>query len=540
MSHSLTFLLEAELTPSKFAELGRPAGAYRRNDGSVVALISDFDLLYWPARALYEGHRIRHRVSLYSEGFRARIGVFDGARFPINDLAFHPSRPLIAIATGVYDGGFFFEGELLLWNWETGESLKVLSENREVSRVRFVDSDSLVLLLRPPDEEMYGEDAAFDTSIGGTLTDLRPFKALGLREGESDPRIQSFTPIDPALLQFDCGSFKPEVHNRHWQAALGSAEFEPRYRVWDIAWMTPNRLLAVHDCCHVESWTLDGRRVQRISGSGHGVELLQSSGVAYVNVIERANVFTGASEKSTLLRIDDDNLIPVASFEHGVLFSVDRMGRFLSRDTGDPARKRARRDQLLDSTGRELLTRDLGHYDCFNHYLRIDGAAHLYFLRGTPSTSHEAKVLSCIDGSGVLRECFPWDSEARHLMCSSACLLSTDTLVRGYRVYDPKPSHFAGYIEALEMPTGRRRWRRAVPALTTCLAPIQGYPWLIYALTDGRIGVLHVHTGDLLHEQTLQIDHVNTMVLSLSVQSNRVACGTLDGRVLILRVDERR
>jgi hypothetical protein len=100
-------------------------------------------------------------------------------------------------------------------------------------------------------------------------------------------------------------------------------------------------------------------------------------------------------------------------------------------------------------------------------------------------------------------------------MCSAACLLQDGTLVRSYRVYDPNPSEFTGYLEALQMPTGRSLWRRAVPALTTSLAAMAGHPWLIYALTDGRIGVLHTQTGDLLHEQSLRLSDVNTMVLSL-------------------------
>lgn len=119
MTRVLSLVVENELTPARFAEIGRPTGAYWRRDGGVVALASAFDRLYWPARAIYDGHRLRHRISLYLEGLRNRLGVVDGARYPINDVAFHPSQPVLAIATGSYDGGWCFEGELLLWNWET-------------------------------------------------------------------------------------------------------------------------------------------------------------------------------------------------------------------------------------------------------------------------------------------------------------------------------------------------------------------------------------------------------------------------------------
>ena len=538
MNRTVSLVVEAELTPSRFAEIGRPAGAYRRADGGVIALVSDFDLLYWPARGIYEGHRLRHRISLYSEGLRARLAVFDGARYPINDLAFHPSQPILAIATGTYDGGWFFEGELFLWNWERGQAVKVLSENREASRVRFVDSQTLALLLRPRDEEEYGEGAAFDTFIGGTLNDLRGFQELGLREGDTDPRIARFAPTDPGALQLHPGWFKPEDHDRQWRRELGAADFEPRHRVWDVAWLGPDRLLAVHDRCHLEAWSPSGRKERIVQGDGHGVQLLRSGENAFVHVLERANLFTGSHDRSTLLQLRDDELVRVAGFDHGVLFSVDRAGRFLCRDAGHVTRKRERRDAVIDSSGRVLLSRDLGHYDCFNHHLRIDGAGDLYFLRGTPASSHESKVLCRIDSTGSVKECLRWDTEEQHLMCGTACLLSDGTLVRAYRVYDPHPQHFSAYLEAREMPTGRRRWRRSVSALVTCLTPVDGQPWLIYALTDGRVGVIQAGTGDLEFETNLHVDGVSTVVLSMCALGNRIACGTIDGRLLLLRLEE--
>jgi hypothetical protein len=540
MSAELTLSIEAELSPARFAEVGRPAGAYRRAGGEPVALVSDFERLYGPGRAVYDGHRLRHRVSLYTADLRGRLGVFDGAAFPINDVAFHPVRPILAIATGSYDGGYLFEGALLLWDWETGESINVLSESREVARVRFADQDSLAVLLRPRDEEEFGEDAAFDTFIGGRLTDLRSYRDLGLRTGDSDPRIAGFAPTAPTTLQFDCGAFSAEAHTRHWKTMLDATDYEPRHRVWDVAWSGAARVLAVHDLCHVEAWERDGSRAFRLRGAGHGVQILQSPVATFVNVIERGNMLSGTNDKSTLLRVQDEGLVALASFDGGFLFSSDSTGRVLCRDTGDLARKRVRKDRVIDSVGRGLLAQDLGHYDCFNHHLRIDGADALYFLRGTPPSSHEAKVLCRIDASGRIAECFRWDTESRHLMGSTACLLPDGSMVRAYRVHDPTPSNFSGFIEALEMPAGRRRWRRPVPALATCLISGDEGPWLLYALTDGRLGVLDWRTGDLLHEQTLRLGNVNTVALSLAPKGNRVACGTLDGRVFILRVEGRR
>ena len=104
------------------------------------------------------------------------------------------------------------------------------------------------------------------------------------------------------------------------------------------------------------------------------------------------------------------------AFENACSFSIDRQGRILARDTGDLHRKRARRDRVLDPSGKVLLEKDLGHYDRFNHYVRLDGEEELYFLRGSPPSSHEAKRLCGIDLGGSVRERMVWDQESEHSM----------------------------------------------------------------------------------------------------------------------------
>src|SRR5205085_2623927 len=101
---------------------------------------------------------LSYRVAVYDAHPLHRVAVFDLARFPINDVAFHPHRPLLAIATGSYDGGYYYEGALLLWDWSTGEAASLLDESREVTRCRFDDvGRALHITLRPPDGTVEGE-----------------------------------------------------------------------------------------------------------------------------------------------------------------------------------------------------------------------------------------------------------------------------------------------------------------------------------------------------------------------------------------------
>lgn len=96
--------------------VGRITGAFWSPDARLMAVASCFRRLTEPARASYGGHRLKYRRSLYRPPCRHPIAVYDGARFEIKDVAFHSSKPILALGAGAYDGGYFFRGQLVLWN----------------------------------------------------------------------------------------------------------------------------------------------------------------------------------------------------------------------------------------------------------------------------------------------------------------------------------------------------------------------------------------------------------------------------------------
>jgi hypothetical protein len=76
------------------------------------------------------------------------------SRFPVHAMAFHPSRPLLATGTGRYDGGYFFEGELLLLHLKTGVVVSLIEHEpgRQVLGLEWLDDQSLRVLMAPPDD----------------------------------------------------------------------------------------------------------------------------------------------------------------------------------------------------------------------------------------------------------------------------------------------------------------------------------------------------------------------------------------------------
>lgn len=516
--------IEAELSPARVAEIGRPVGAFASDDRARVAIASELDLLFWPGRAIYYGHRLRHRVSLYQGDLARRIGVFDGARFAVNDVAFHPSLPIAAIASGSYDGGYAFEGELHLWDWETGRSWSVLSELREVARCRFLADGTLAVALRPAnDQDENGEDALHC----GVLDDLRSFSELGLAPRRADPRLAQLVPHAPDALPDWIRPATP------WTAVLGET-FVPRHRVWDVAWLDDERVLAVHDHCRAEIWNTSGGLELCDREPGHGVQILQRGDATWVHVLEPSEA-ARSTARSALHALVGGRLSPLRTLDRVCSISIDRSGRFLCRDTGRAHGSEARGDRVLGADGATLLEIDLGHFDCFNHALRIDGEARLYFLRGTPPGSHQHKRLCAIEGSSEVVELGAWDRGDPHLMCSHACALPSGELVRSSIVYSAR-SDGPSRIEAFAPDTGQVRWSLPVTSPATAMVSIPERGMVVFAGTDGTIGLVDATTGALVAGRELAVDGVPSVAMSLAARGDRIAAGTIDGRVLVLGI----
>lgn len=523
MNRALGLQIDAHLSPSAFAEVGRPGGAFRRRDGAFVALVGDFDPPHGPGAPA-----MRYRVTVYTGDLSRRLAVLDASRYPIHEVAFHPNQPIAAVATGSYDGGFLFEGELLLWDWTNGNVTRVLSEKREVTRLGFDDDGSLRLLLRARDEEdntITGDP--FRAVLGGRLSDLRPFPSLGLHPGSVDPRLATFREVEPAELGFDAAELTPETKEQQWRGVFGARTPEPRPKVRDLDWSEPQRILAVHHGCVVEGWSLDGQRQLQVVDGRRGVQLLRSAGRPIVHAL--AGDARGG--RSQLLLLEDHGVVDFASFDHVTFCSVDRPGRILCRDTRMGDRRMARQDRLLDPTGRVSWSGDLGPYEPLAHRLRLDGGSAPYYLT---TSSREARTTKlCLAEGDVTRECFAWD-QAGELAChSTACHVSDGVLVRGFAAYAPGSGTYAPYLEGLDV-AGRQLWRRDSRALVGAVAPIGDS--VAFATEDGRLGLIRAATGDVLFEERVVVDGVDTVVVALAAHGDRLACGTIDGRVLVCRV----
>ncbi|MFJ3880842.1 hypothetical protein ACIPW5_25755 [Streptomyces sp. NPDC090077] len=124
-----------------FAEVGEPLLAVPEEGRGLLAVAGEPGFAGTTTVAVYSTRDL---------GCRAMLRT----RFSVNALAFHPTMPLLAVGTGEYDGGYMFEGELLLLDWERGITTSLMENEfgRQVLGLTWLDEQALRVLLAPPDD----------------------------------------------------------------------------------------------------------------------------------------------------------------------------------------------------------------------------------------------------------------------------------------------------------------------------------------------------------------------------------------------------
>lgn len=125
-----------------FAELGDPVLAVVDRRRSLIAVAG-----------AHEDDEAR-TVGVFHVTDRARRRRLLSSRYPVNAMAFHPSLPLLAVGCGEYDGGYRFEGELLLLHLESGTTLSLIDHDsgRQILGLEWLNDLDLRVLTAPPDD----------------------------------------------------------------------------------------------------------------------------------------------------------------------------------------------------------------------------------------------------------------------------------------------------------------------------------------------------------------------------------------------------
>lgn len=518
---------------------GQLTGAFASPDGRILAVASAFPLLTNPpARAAYAGQHLRHRLALYRRGEPVPFAWLDDLRWSVNDVGFHPTDPVIAIAAGSYDGGWVFEGDLVLWDWTADRAWRPMANTPEVVRCAFDESGQrLEALARPWDEEWgSAENAADSFERFYPMTLAYPSaNSGGTANAEIDPG--TCIVIEDWRAAALAGQVAPEQRLSDW---FGAAPLVQRGAIWDVAWLDDGRLAAVHDECLLEVHDLSSGAVKRFDGDVAGVGVAILGAAAPIVHVAPAGPARWAPPRSRLMIFKDDTLSELGAFDGSYDFSSTR-GHLLGRLDRHRAAG-AKNDLLIDLATGGVRAVDLGHYDCFNHYIGVDGAPDLYCLQGAPPSSHEHKWMCRVRPDGEVKRLWPLlradGAHASHAMECRGCYVEDDVgagMVVAGRHYDPTPSRAArGFIYRKPLDADREMWRHATAASASTIVHLSAQGLVAAAFLDGALSLFDAATGAIVATGRVTIDGLPTVIFAMDARDDALAVGTFDGRIAVL------
>jgi hypothetical protein len=522
------------LGKSTFEYSGTPTALAWGPEKTVLAVGSHFHPVGWSG---YTIERLEgcYRVALYDAQSLKCLTATDTIRSPVNDLAFHPTLPLLAIGTGRYDGGCFFGGDLVLWDFQRQKIGGVLTSSRMVVSCAFSGAgNALELGLRPVTDDDFEGDA-------------QEIVLEGRAERGSWPTDERWLEVDSLSLRLKREPNRTEdlsVEQKRLAEQIG-LRWEQRLRAWGIGWAGGD-IVSCGARLAFERWSPDGERVARLDDPLDGVQLAVSGDHALVSFYRLDLARRELASEGALTRIDlrTNQRQDVAGIDYPVAMASDSHGNVLLREASIPPRQRPQRDHVLAGDG-TLEHLDLGEYDCFNHYLPAFDADGLYAIQTWPERKKPMdpikKWLCAVDATPLeIKRLFPheWNSERKaHLFSHGGCYVEYKdvrallllTTVHHYDALHP----VEGLVTLRELPEGRARWEQPVTTEMSWAGFMPEAGVVIVATADLRLLVYAVETGDLLQEEFASTPHTGQIVLSGAVNGRRVAFGTIDGSILV-------
>ncbi len=448
-----------------------------------------------------------------------------------------------------------FEGELLLWNWETGESGRSLPRSPEVARVVFDENGSnLVAFVRPWDESI-AEDDPDDSAAFDLFFELEVPFFFSLAPGLPDPdailrQMAQQSPKSAAAIyadkRFPSIPADPEQFVCKY---MGLIEISQRSPIWDVSWFNHDEIGFVHDDCLLQVMKLDERLTRLFEGDGNGCQVFCGDQAVVHVTTENDGDSSHEFRKSALYHYDGEGLRKFREFVGSHTFSRACDGRLLGRRDRSRVENASSKDVLITGDKSKLL--DLSHYDVFNEYLRIDAAPYLFFLQ-----SHEGQLsfeelfdtqvpkhLCMLEKDGSVRRLWPIldmdGTDASHAMECSFTYLS-DALGEGVVVagkhYNPgAAAGYAGFLYRKDLWDGKEIWRIDTPASCSTIVVLQKFGLLAAFFLNGEFALLSANTGQEIRWEPFLTRGLPNVVFSCAVQDDRLVLGTVDGQLTVIQ-----
>jgi hypothetical protein len=522
-----------------FVEVGDPSAV--AVSAEVIAVGGNFGSVQWNGRSVYD--RSNRSVGWFP------LGIYDATdlsclqvlttRWEINCVAIHPARPLLAIGTGAYDGGYFFEGELLIHDLERGTTVSVLDALRSVEELEWRDQETLDMVLAPPT----GEDVLDWKDLQYESISIRHDDWLGVGRRSiavGDHPMMHVPPPSPDLdaprrVLADLARKRGVVWNLRRQA-------------WAVA-PAPNGGVLLGLESGVEQWPSHptGAPTWRIALDGTCTQLFPAAGSAAAATVWEQPGSSFLARPAAALMID------ATAGSYREILHPGHPAVLVSRQDGDLLVRNTQHGgtslpaTITTGSGETLGQVDLGGYDLFNHYFEIRRANDFLVLVGEDPRPHENKWVAAVRRTRTrkwkVQRLFPlaWKPGA-HMFGGPGVFMDDalgEGLVHAGAVHSPQ-GLLAGnaLVARRRFPDGRLAWQVPLDNQVTALDEHGGQ---IVAVTNlGELVVIDAVTGAVaMREDALTVGGQRVVPLSLAfVATERVWIGTLDGRAIEVQLTQ--
>lgn len=497
-----------------FDEVTNPTGLFRSED--IIAITHDYHP-QTPARHI----KLRKIcVSLYNKHTLELVAHFNHARYPINDVAFHPDKPQVLISTGTFDGGYMYEGELILWNYQNKQHKNLLKDNREILNSRFIDNH--IEFTISPQTEDENECETYTVSQSATFpVSLSDCQKLSEAPYENSP----YNEVNKtSLIQ------QINEHIKHTNKT-----YTPSYMAWDIVFINEHTLAVGLNNSTVEIWNIQKQTYQtiKLAPDGACAQLFYDEKHHILTINSMSWNYAPEGETTHIYQIDLTTFKARKVYSGRISLSKNKAGLFFGRQIN--FRQKTDKDILFNEQFFPLLEKRLGHYDLFNHYIRIDGGEHFFALISYPNDQHTHKSLIEIDlTNGQIIDQISIDPTAGHYMNLCAILIK-DHFVVAAEIYKSDPWNKDYTLFSINKNTKSIDWQCSIPSQVTCFCASTNNNHIFASLTNGEIHLINLCNGKTI--QTLNKTNLYSSPLSLSRHGNKLAVGYDDGMIEIFTLE---
>ena len=509
-----------------FAEVGFPSVAAVSEERGVVVVGGAVGPPGWQPGTLTSG-RSTHRIGVYSlDDLRCRYLL--PSRWPVSTVAFHPVLPLAAVGTGSYDGGFFYQGRLLLLDLLSGDAVSALGSEREVRSARWRNERRLDLVLAATDDES-GESDSWCFAVSLVREDWAALggEAIGPAELDGEP-VAWVRGADPEAALRTLESLS---------AGRRNVTFTPRRQVRAVEPLRDGRVLAALDGVRLESWLPSGLREWTApvpGGGGRRIVVAPGQRAAWVEVQwppgrdgPRVRYRPNGAE---LLSLQNGDVVRPAGSQTPVAVTGRQDGWVMLLDTEHSPAEAA--TILVSPEQEESAPLDLGQYEFANTTFVIRRSPELLFLQPT----QDGVRISAVEPSGAVRPLFPldWDAGRGARLSGGPGVRLPDALVHAATVVPHGPRRRIEAFVVRRRADGEPEWVFECEAVVTAMDAAGDT--VLVALDSGEVVALGAADGRPRWRRSLTVHGMPVSPMSLAIpEDGRVLIGTADGRILDAR-----